>query len=328
MIGHSGTAIGLLRRWLHHPVAITFLAAYILFFAAAGGYLLGNPSFLPFPASIAAGTIFLMAALLLTMFTALQIAPARKNQNVNNLEDWISEIYERLSKQLADIKESTTNDISAHGFTGTDRQKLVDHVKSKIDDSVAQEIISQVNARYRNAFSRDARLKELDGRFESIRHELKEHISYLRSRGEWSLTAGAVLALGAIGVLLWLAIDIDLSAESMMPMLPILILRLSLFAFLQIFAFFFLRLYRRSLDENKYYQNELTTLEGRILGLEVALREGDDEALQEGVSLFNRMERNPPIIDGLQTSESNHSHADEFTSRENSKQHKADGSQH
>lgn len=68
--------------------------------------------------------------------------------------------------------------------------------------------------------------------------------------------------------------------------------RLTLALFLQIFAYFFLRLYKSSLSEIKYYQNELTNIETKRLALNVALRKDGTDLLKEVVTNLLATERN------------------------------------
>ena len=48
--------------------------------------------------------------------------------------------------------------------------------------------------------------------------------------------------------------------------------RISTIAFIEVFAFFFLRLYKATIAEEKFYQNELTSRTARQTALEAALR--------------------------------------------------------
>jgi len=59
--------------------------------------------------------------------------------------------------------------------------------------------------------------------------------------------------------------------------------KLSLVLFVEVFSFFFLRLYKESLDEIKYFQNELTNAELRFLAMEAALLEGGASAVLASV---------------------------------------------
>jgi hypothetical protein len=76
---------------------------------------------------------------------------------------------------------------------------------------------------------------------------------------------------------------------------------MSLVVFIEIFAFFFLRLYRSSLDEVKYFQNELTNVEMRLVALEAALVLGHSGALDTTINQLARTERNSILKKGEST---------------------------
>jgi hypothetical protein len=68
--------------------------------------------------------------------------------------------------------------------------------------------------------------------------------------------------------------------------------RLTLVVFIEIFAYFFLRLYRYSLFEIKYFQNEITNARFKIVVLEACSREGSKATLDKMCLELVRTERN------------------------------------
>jgi hypothetical protein len=72
---------------------------------------------------------------------------------------------------------------------------------------------------------------------------------------------------------------------------------------IEIFALFFLNLYRTSLSDIKYFQNETTNVEYRILALELAILTQDIEALSVLVKSRADTERNFILSKGQTTVE-------------------------
>ena len=68
--------------------------------------------------------------------------------------------------------------------------------------------------------------------------------------------------------------------------------RLALALFLQVFAYFFLKLYRTSLAEIKYFQNEITNIEAKHLALTTAIQSSNTEYLKEVIGGLLATERN------------------------------------
>ncbi len=71
---------------------------------------------------------------------------------------------------------------------------------------------------------------------------------------------------------------------------------LTLGVLMEVLAFFFLRLYSKSLEESKYYANEITILEARFLGYFMATIHGDEEERKEIVLEFGKYMRELPTL--------------------------------
>jgi hypothetical protein len=78
------------------------------------------------------------------------------------------------------------------------------------------------------------------------------------------------------------------------------LLRVSIALFIQIFAYFFLRLYKTSLEDIKYYQNEITNIESRWLAL-AAIDLKNDALLKLVVDSLIKTERNFVLKKGEST---------------------------
>src|SRR4051794_40650890 len=62
--------------------------------------------------------------------------------------------------------------------------------------------------------------------------------------------------------------------------------------FVDIFSYFFLNLYRHSIFEIKYFQNELTNLDARLVALEGSLIIGDEKTVAKLCEALAKTERN------------------------------------
>ena len=79
--------------------------------------------------------------------------------------------------------------------------------------------------------------------------------------------------------------------------------RASLVALIEIFAYFFLRLYRGNLAEIKFYQNELTNFESKVLALLASSAAGEKIALRTTLTNLGATERNHILKKGETTAE-------------------------
>ena len=68
--------------------------------------------------------------------------------------------------------------------------------------------------------------------------------------------------------------------------------RLSLVILIEIFAYFFLGLYKSSLTEIKYFQNEITNIEAKYLAMDQAIILGDKPTIKKLLDHISKTERN------------------------------------
>ena len=78
----------------------------------------------------------------------------------------------------------------------------------------------------------------------------------------------------------------------MWPFISHFVPRLTLVILIELFAYFFLSLYKASLAEIKYFQNELTNIESKELALQAALNSGEASMISDIVSKLALTERN------------------------------------
>jgi hypothetical protein len=145
-------------------------------------------------------------------------------------------------------------------------------------------------------------LENIKKSFERIIGRLDNELSVLRRRSSINLSIGIFITVGALFMLFY-TIDsfyINLNPTSteltkektLQEILILLLLRLSIVIFIEIFAFFFLRLYAKGLLEIKYFQNELTNIESKLISAEIAYITDNKEGLKESLSSLSQTERN------------------------------------
>lgn len=121
---------------------------------------------------------------------------------------------------------------------------------------------------------------------------LRDAIEEQGRRNNINLGFGIFITLLGISALLYFVReykDIDpLKPWSMLNVLP----RLSLVVLIELFAYFFLNLYRNGLADVKYLQNELVNIRMRTLGLRTAVREDDKETAAYIMKAFADTDRN------------------------------------
>ncbi|MBE9399535.1 hypothetical protein IOQ59_19915 [Pontibacterium sp. N1Y112] len=140
---------------------------------------------------------------------------------------------------------------------------------------------------------------------------LKEEVEALSKRANVYIVIGSVITIGS-GVLLYGAIqdmigsssglsspshDVTLGANEILSIST----RLSIVVFAEVFAFYYLRLYREIMANIKYYQNEITNIEMKILALHAVESGNCTESLKVLSEELAKTERNFVIDKGKTT---------------------------
>lgn len=139
--------------------------------------------------------------------------------------------------------------------------------------------------------------------FEFTIHRLRSEIADLSKRGRLNLIIGIAITAIGVGVLAYYVLVAPPPDSEGYDFYYHITTRLSLVLLIEVFAYFFLRLYKASLTEIKYYQNELTNIEL----IEIAFYAAADNKFHDDMKLvigeLRTTERNKTLEAGQTTVE-------------------------
>jgi hypothetical protein len=122
---------------------------------------------------------------------------------------------------------------------------------------------------------------------------LNREITELGRRGNTNLFIGIMTTIVGVCILVYVVyVSVSDTDEFGWRSGIHTVLRISIAIFVQTFAYFFLRLYKTSLDDIKYYQNEITNIESKWLALNAVMEEKDKTLLKIIVDSLSKTERN------------------------------------
>ncbi|WP_353075549.1 hypothetical protein [Stenotrophomonas sepilia] len=179
-----------------------------------------------------------------------------------------------------------------------DRKAAVDAIHRKLEEEACAEVFDKLKAEAAQAVRRDG----LDARLSVTRLRLNQEVQALAKRGNLNLVLGIVTTLvGLVSLTYAVAtapreVPVDVLGAHFVP-------RLSLSILVEIFAYFFLKLYKQSLAEIKYFQNELTNVESRSAAVAFALESGEKNIASQIALELSRTERNFVLNKGQTTVE-------------------------
>lgn len=198
----------------------------------------------------------------------------------------------KLITELNEIKKNISVSLKGKAdLTDDEKAEIIDHLKNKITDSLGSELLKEIESKYAPEIQRDSQIFYIQEKCKNTEERLKSEIDALSKRGNINLIIGVLTTIVAVSILASTVIANDLPTDTESMMIHF-IPRLSLSVFIELFSFFFLKLYKSSLAEIKYYQNELTNIESKFVSLIKAIQGGDKEILDKILVSLVETERN------------------------------------
>lgn len=192
----------------------------------------------------------------------------------------------KLNKRISKVEEGSSSGNFVE-LTDNERSELISDAKKRMvgntlllaEESLKADI-SNINKSYNlHKLHTDMVLR------------LESEIDRLNRRGGVNLTIGSTIALiGIISLAYFLHSTSDLAGglSFFIHQLP----KLSFVIVVEIFAYFFLRLYKNGFDEIKYFQNEITNLEMKFMSLKYAQDFKNDNIIRDLAMHLMKTERN------------------------------------
>ncbi len=258
-------------------------------------------------------------------FIYLQSGGNENSENLtsNEMKKIYSEInsskkaLETYKSQISALNEKLEMYESEKGLSQEERQKIIDGAVEQTSEDAIEKIFKTEADKLKDRIKEDLSFERLLDSSKNVIHRLMREISDLRLRSNINLLIGMSITAGGL-YLLWSTVSmVDASellkqlasegADSNGKFLKNLILpivpRILLVIFVEIFAYFFLRLYRDGLSEIKYFQNELTNVESKLAAVEFSYLTNNQDALKIAIESLSKTERNFILEKGQTTVE-------------------------
>lgn len=223
---------------------------------------------------------------------------------------------EQISKEIDELKIQLSKQSLQSVMSPEEKQTAIDNIVAKLSEDAIQELFdtkaSALRDQLKKTVHNDIR-KSAGATVDRMRREIAD----LRLRANVNLGFGMAITFGGL-YLLWTTIVLvdastllktlasegaDTNAKFAKNLILPIVPRFMLVVFIEVFAYFFLRLYRNGLSEIKYFQNELTNFEAKLIAVEYAVATDHAEALKTSLESLARTERNFILEKGQTTVE-------------------------
>jgi hypothetical protein len=199
-----------------------------------------------------------------------------------------------VTRQIGDFQSALAKISSDVAALKVDQPQVVGRSSLAVEElrsSITDELVTELENRLSVESMRKSKMDLIHRAFEFNRGRLLKEIDALGRRGNVNLVIGVVTTLLAAGLLAYLILNAP-PFTTLTSVLSHYIPRISTVVFIEVFSFFFLRLYKSTLAETKYYQNELTTLAALEIAMEAAVLSQDGKVLAKVVESLSQTNRN------------------------------------
>jgi hypothetical protein len=184
-----------------------------------------------------------------------------------------------------------------------ERTQVIREIVEKINQTLSEEFVKAVDAKYASAIVRSNEANGLIADFENLKKRLQAAITYLEQRGNVNLAIGIATTLGAIAGLYYIVFQGGPTDKDLFSILSHYIPRVSFVIFVEVFAYFFLRLYKNNVEDVKFYHNELTSIDAKLIALRSSFLTKDEALLKAITTTLSKVERNHILKRGETTVE-------------------------
>ncbi|HBR1064635.1 TPA: hypothetical protein RST38_005024 [Klebsiella pneumoniae] len=232
-----------------------------------------------------------------TVSTSISIGPTPTNitqEEISKINGYIALLEERVN-----TLESFNNALSSN-----QKEEYVNIIKSKIIEESINEASTDILKNLDENIKKSLNISQVEIVLTRTIERLREEIDSLTRRGNINLILGGMTTIVGLIILAYFVYEIGTpSLLDKVSYIANFIPRLSVVILIEVFAFFFLKLYKSTLSEMKYFQNEMTNTEAKLAAIKCSIITSDKDGISTVIRELITTERNAIIEKGQTTVE-------------------------
>lgn len=223
-------------------------------------------------------------------------------REINKLRNISAHTPKEFDKYMAELKYQLDEVRSRQaGISSAQQKELVEKISENITSEAAKDVLENIRKEIAEEEQKRTKFDLVEEQFQPTISRLKDELFSLTKRGNLNLSIGIMITVIGLGLLGIFVLSFENSTKDMSSFFMEFFPRISLVLLIEIFAYFFLSLYKSSLSEIKYFQNEITSIESKYLALKVALESSEKENINYVVEQLAKSERNFILEKGQST---------------------------
>jgi superfamily I DNA and/or RNA helicase len=220
---------------------------------------------------------------------------------LNNLEGHVNTLrgeqdahIESLRKLIQQTDKGVQNlrEKQSISLDPKERSEFLSLLKEKLENEANSEVVNGLKRQWTLDLDRESQIKIVSGHLDSIKRRLDEELVAVNRRGNLNLSIGAITTVSGLLVLGLTVFEKYTGPSDYQSIILHYLPRISFVLLIEVFAYFFLGLYKASLSETRYFQNELTNVESRYTALTVALHRPQELGASATIAALASTERN------------------------------------
>ena len=185
-----------------------------------------------------------------------------------------------------------------------DEEEISGLIKRLINQNLeSEQFLKTVESKFGNQIINEQKINRINKDFESINQRIGFEINRLSKSANINLVFGSLSTMFAIGFLGYEVIYNPVKFTELIPLLSHYIPRISIVIFVEVFAFFFLKIYKTNLSDIKYFHNEKTNIDLKLIAIKSAISSKNEAIIQLVIEELAKTERNFILKKGESTIE-------------------------
>lgn len=201
-------------------------------------------------------------------------------------------LTEKNNLDLQSLKIDLENLINSKFENEINDRDIKQLIVDKINDISNETFLDVIESKYGKEVSKSYNYRILFRDFDEAKYRIEKEIARLTKIGNINLSIGfftTFMAIFFLGFTLTSNETIKLDTQSyLFHIIP----RITLSLFIELFSFFFLKMYKENINTIKYFNNERTNIELKFIALKTALLEEKDDSTEYVIKQLSITERN------------------------------------
>lgn len=169
--------------------------------------------------------------------------------------------------------------------------KVEELLYNKVVSNLESSLITKLDERFQNNIRAEFIINSIITELTPLTKNIEKYIDRIQRNSIVNLFIGIIGTIAAITILAF-AILTNKQFGNLQDFFIHFLPRFTFVVFIQLFAFFFLKLYKNNLEDAKYFQNELTNLTAKSSSIKISYLLGNEDKVAEIIKELATTERN------------------------------------